>query len=178
MIVLVGASASGKTELAKILFNKYGYKKCITTTTRKPRNNEINDVDYHFLTKDAFLKLKNDDKFLEVSLYDHHYYGMQIKDVMYKGVVVVDPNGANAISQKICDQAFIVYVETKKEIRIKRMELRGDQIDKINRRVRNDEDVFVQSRLKQIDLVINNDEQDLNILAALIHKKYEEKYNV
>ena len=54
MIVLVGASASGKTELAKQLYQTYGYKKCITTTTREPRKNEVDGIDYHFLSQETF----------------------------------------------------------------------------------------------------------------------------
>ena len=56
MIILVGASASGKTEIAKILYKK-GYKKCVTTTTRQIRPSEVNGIDYHFITKEDFNKL-------------------------------------------------------------------------------------------------------------------------
>ena len=35
MIVIIGASASGKTEIAKLLQNNYKYQKCITTTRDK-----------------------------------------------------------------------------------------------------------------------------------------------
>ena len=48
MIILIGASASGKTEI-KILERKD--KKCITTTTRPKRVNEIAGADYYFVTK-------------------------------------------------------------------------------------------------------------------------------
>ena len=41
MIVLSGASASGKTEAAKMLTSKYGIVKAITTTTRPMRVNEV-----------------------------------------------------------------------------------------------------------------------------------------
>jgi guanylate kinase len=172
MIVLVGASASGKTELAKMLFNKYGYKKCITTTTRKPRDNEKNNVDYHFLTDDEFLDLKERNKFLEVSIYDHHYYGIQKNDVSYKGVVVVDPNGANSIVEKSKKEVFVVYVKANEETRIKRMKNRGDQLEKINKRVLNDREVFVQDKINKIDLIIENEDTDLSELALLIHQKY------
>ena len=39
MIILVGASASGKTEICKALCYKYGFKKFVTTTTREQRSN-------------------------------------------------------------------------------------------------------------------------------------------
>ena len=54
MIILVGASASGKTEIANILIKKYGYEKMVTATTRPMRVNEVNKVDYFFLTEEEF----------------------------------------------------------------------------------------------------------------------------
>ena len=60
MIILIGPSASGKTSIAKELIEKYNFKKFVTNTTRKMRVGEINDIDYHFITKEQFLdKLKN-----------------------------------------------------------------------------------------------------------------------
>lgn len=57
MIVLTGASASGKTEVVKLLKIKYGIDKVVTHTTREIRSLEIPDEDYHSLLKKNF---KND----------------------------------------------------------------------------------------------------------------------
>ena len=54
MIVLTGASASGKTEVAKLLFIKYDIKKVITHTTRPIRLGEKRGVDYHFVDVEKF----------------------------------------------------------------------------------------------------------------------------
>ena len=48
MILLIGASASGKTEIAKELTKLFGIEKAITTTTRLPRINEKNGVEFFF----------------------------------------------------------------------------------------------------------------------------------
>ena len=56
MIILCGPSASGKTEVAKLLATKYNIQKAITNTTRPIRVNEVNHVDYHFTSKEEFLK--------------------------------------------------------------------------------------------------------------------------
>ncbi len=172
MIVLVGASASGKTELAKILFKSYGYTKCITTTTRNPRIQEVNDVDYHFLSEQDFLDLKALDAFLEVSIYNGNYYGFQKRDMVTKGVVVVDPNGANSIIEYNPNKAFIVYIKSTKQTRKKRMIDRGDDMNIINERLDNDQRVFIKSRLKRIDLLIENEDHHLSEIAEEIHNKY------
>ena len=42
MIILIGPSASGKTEIAKYLISTFSFNKFVTTTTRTPRIGEIN----------------------------------------------------------------------------------------------------------------------------------------
>ena len=65
MIVLSGASASGKTEAAKMLMVKYGIQKAITTTTRSMRVHEVNGKDYFFVSVEKFQQLIKEDKFVE-----------------------------------------------------------------------------------------------------------------
>ena len=65
MIVLIGASASGKTEAAKMLMAKYGIQKAITTTTRPMRVHEVDGRDYFFVSKEKFDQLIKEDKFVE-----------------------------------------------------------------------------------------------------------------
>ena len=96
MIVLVGASASGKTEVAKLLAEKYGIKKMITTTTRPMRINEINGRDYFFLSKEEFLKKQEEGCFVETTFYNNNFYGSN-KDQINKNIcIVVDPKGLEA----------------------------------------------------------------------------------
>ena len=62
MIILVGPSASGKTEIVKYLIKYFSYTKFVTTTTRNIRVNEINGVDYNFISTAEFLdKIKNNE---------------------------------------------------------------------------------------------------------------------
>ena len=62
-IVLSSPSGAGKTTITKKISQKYPkIKISISHTTRKPRSNEIDGVDYHFVSKDEFkilLKKKN-----------------------------------------------------------------------------------------------------------------------
>ena len=74
MIVLSGASASGKTEVAKILAAKYGLIKVITTTTRPMRVGEVDGKDYFFISKEKFEELIRNDEFVEFTIYNGNYY--------------------------------------------------------------------------------------------------------
>ena len=93
MILLTGASASGKTEIAKLLAKKYGIVKAVTHTSRAPRVGERNGVDYFFVSKEEFLALKEQNKFVETTFYNGNYYGTSKAQVTDLKCVVVDPNG-------------------------------------------------------------------------------------
>ena len=58
MLVIVGASASGKTEIANILVSQFSYTKSVTTTTRQKRVHEIDDIHYHFVSLALLLRMK------------------------------------------------------------------------------------------------------------------------
>ena len=80
MIVLVGESASGKSSIQNELVKTYGYKKVITYTTRPKRDYETAGDDYHFISKEEFLQLKEADYFIETVCYNDWYYGTAKKD--------------------------------------------------------------------------------------------------
>ena len=56
-LVLVGPSGAGKSTLVKYLQQKSGdsFAFSVSSTTRKPREGELNGVHYHFVSKDEFL---------------------------------------------------------------------------------------------------------------------------
>lgn len=172
MIVIVGASASGKTEIAKILFNKYHYQKCVTTTTRLPRTHEQNGVDYHFLTKEEFLYNKKQDAFVEVTTYQNNFYGINRQDIKEERVVILDPSGANELFYQLKKKIYIVFVESSKEKRQARMLARGDNPDSVDKRLQSDDQYFQEDKLFHIDLHIYNNNETLEELADLIHKNY------
>ena len=50
MIILVGASATGKSVVVKKMKDLFNVEKLVTYTTRPMRVGEVNDIDYHFIT--------------------------------------------------------------------------------------------------------------------------------
>ena len=73
MIILVGASASGKTEVAKVLAKTFQMRKVITHTTRPMRENEIDGVDYYFVSREEFISLKKHNFFVETTEYNDNF---------------------------------------------------------------------------------------------------------
>ncbi len=150
MIVIIGASASGKTEIAKLLQNNYKYQKCITTTTRDKRHNEVDNIDYHFISKEEFKNKLENNEFVEHTLYNDNYYGINKKDVNENSLVIVDPNGANELIKQLGDDVFVVYVETKKTLRKTRMINRGDDLELIEKRLNNDTNIFKKKNILRL----------------------------
>jgi guanylate kinase len=108
MIVLVGASASGKTEIAKKLVSSYGFSKVVTYTTRNKRPNEKIGVDYHFVSEKSFLDKKKKGFFLETTLYNGNYYGTSYDELGINKVLIVDPNGLKSYSD-LHDKSIISF---------------------------------------------------------------------
>ncbi|NLN50891.1 MAG: AAA family ATPase [Acholeplasmataceae bacterium] len=174
MIILVGASASGKTEVAKQLVMNFGYKKCITTTTRTPRQGEEDGVSYHFVSKEEFKKLKMDNAFVESATYQNEYYGTQKKDLITKGIIILEPNGANALIDYLKEKALVVLIYSPKRLRKERMIKRGDQLAKIKPRLKKDDRLFAKKNLTKVDLYLVNKNEPLESLAAKIDNFYQE----
>ncbi len=78
LIVISAPSGGGKTTVIEHLLKKVpNSSKLITTTSRLPRENEKDGVDYNFLTKQDFEdRIKNDD-FVEYVEYAGFYYGVE-----------------------------------------------------------------------------------------------------
>ena len=67
MLVLSSPSGAGKTTLSKkIQQSDNSFEISVSHTTRKPRPNEVDGVDYHFVTKENFLKLLKKDCFMSM----------------------------------------------------------------------------------------------------------------
>ena len=76
ILILSSPSGAGKTTLAKKIADKdNNFKVSVSYTTRAPRPNEINGVDYNFVSIDEFQKLSNQNKFLEQAKVFGNYYG-------------------------------------------------------------------------------------------------------
>ena len=75
MLILSSPSGAGKTTLVKLLSKNKDFHISISHTTRKPRVNEIQHKDYHFINNDEFKDLIKKNEFLEYAEYVGDYYG-------------------------------------------------------------------------------------------------------
>lgn len=175
MIILVGASASGKTEIAKKLFASFGMKKAITHTTRPMRQGERQDVDYHFVSQETFLDMKEKDLFVETTFYNGNYYGCSKAEVGDEKCIILDPNGVASFLALHDPHIITFYLKASEETRRYRMSIRGDAKEAIESRIVNDRIAFADDKIPHVDFIIPCDEDSIDDLCQKIHRLYLEK---
>ena len=76
MLVLSSPSGAGKTTLSKkIQQSDNSFEISVSHTTRKPRPNEVDGLDYHFVSKEKFKSLLKENAFYEHAEIFGNYYG-------------------------------------------------------------------------------------------------------
>ena len=94
MVILSSPSGAGKTTITKKIQQKYHtFKISVSHTTRKPRPNEIDGVDYYFVSKSEFEKLIDQSKFYEYAKIFGNYYGTlkeSVNDTFKKNDIIFD----------------------------------------------------------------------------------------
>lgn len=167
LLILLGASGSGKSTLEKKLYenNKNIFDRVVSATTRPKRNGEIDGVDYFFVDNNKFSNIP----MAESDGIDGSFYGTPASELT-KGdkhlILTMEPNGARKIVEYIKDNGLnikpvVVYFKISEEIRINNMKKRGDELNKILKRVKNDDidQRFINSNLVA-DIEINSLEKD------------------
>lgn len=135
-VVISGPSGVGKGTLIKLLFERHPdtFAFSVSHTTRSPRNGEQNGVDYHFVTKEAFQALKEQNGFVESAQFGSNFYGTgkaTIQEQSAKGKVVVLDIEMEGVKQiKASDlKARYVFIAPPSEEELERR-LRGRGTDK------------------------------------------------
>ncbi|MBL6785895.1 MAG: guanylate kinase [Candidatus Pelagibacter bacterium] len=82
MVILSSPSGVGKTTITKKIQQKYqSFKLSVSHTTRTPRSNEVDGIDYHFISSEEFKKLIKKNEFYEYAKIFDNFYGTLKKKV-------------------------------------------------------------------------------------------------
>ncbi len=143
LFVFSGPSGVGKDTLLDLLAdNMTGFEKCVTATTRLPREGEQNGVDYHFVSKEQFKEWEASGMMLETACYNNQFYGtplFAVKLVTDRGLDVIlkiEVQGALQV-KKVSPKAILVFIQPPSISELqRRLELRNtENADEIARRV-------------------------------------------
>lgn len=166
LIILSAPSGSGKSTIANYLLQQdLNLKFSISATSRKPRGNEKNGVEYYFLSPEEFRERIDKGEFLEYEeVYKDHFYGTlknEIDSILnegYNAVLDIDVVGGCNIKKQYGDKALSIFIQppSVEELR-KRLEKRcTDSPETIEKRVEKAE--FELRFAPQFDKIIVNDD--------------------
>lgn len=178
IIILIGASGSGKSTIENELATHHGFKKIVSYTTRLPRDGEENGKDYFFTNLQTFADMKNDNLFAEYDEYSQNRLYGTLKSDYADGenkVVVLTPNGFRKVKASCPNEDIIsVLVNAPLGTRIKRYidrcgetKFNYDDKNEICARVERDAGMFLGME-KEVDYVINNDKNIKDIIFDLL----------
>ncbi len=163
VFVISAPSGAGKTTICKrILDADDAVRQSVSFTTRPPREGEVNDEDYTFISEKAFRDMAAAGEFVEWAEVHGNLYGTsrrRLEQLMESGLDVlldIDIQGARQIRKSLEDGVFIFILPPSMKVLRKRLEERGsntkqDMERRLNRAVDEIRDY------KLYDYVIVND---------------------
>ena len=151
MVILSSPSGAGKTTITKKIQQKYStFKLSVSHTTRQPRPNEVDGVDYHFINKEEFKKLINEKKFYEYAKIFDNYYGSlkaTVDETLKKNDIIfdIDWQGTQQLSKFNNLKLIKIYLipPNKKELKNRLTKRNQESKEEVEKRFKAfDEDVL------------------------------------
>ena len=190
MVILSSPSGAGKTTLTKKIQQKYqSFKISVSHTTRSPRSNEIDGVDYFFVSKNDFSKLIKEQKFYEYAEIFGNYYGTSkkiVNDTIKKNDLIfdIDWQGTKQLSKFKNLKLIKIYLITDNKDELKKRLISRNQntFDEIEKRLDsfesdikhwNDYDYIIINKnlencFKQIEKIILSNKRDYTNYSQII----------
>lgn len=166
LFVILGKSCSGKTTILNEVLSKLDIPVLLSQTTRPKRDNEIDGVDYNFVTMSEFDNDYKNEDILEYdcfrinSLKETWVYYTKKSDLLLPNtsqIKIVSPVGLSQLMshKELRDNIVSIYIESSDRLRKKRYLTRSISPDSMNDRFERDNQAFQHLFT---DYIIINDE--------------------
>lgn len=172
LFVFAAPSGAGKTTLVHAVVTKHqdDLRFSISYTTRAPRRNEANGIDYLFVDEDQFMDLRDKGEMLEHACVFDNYYATSRSQVEKhladdRSVVLeIDWQGAQQVRESMPDCVTIfILPPSMAELERRLRDRRTDSPEVIERRLRDARSDM--AHWEEFDHVIVNDDLDEAIIA-------------
>jgi len=157
MIEIIGKNGSGKTFIANEL-GKRGYEKVVGYTTRPMRENEIDKVDYNFITKREFEYMIHNDQFIDYKIRYDNYYGISKNGIT--NATIITSGNSNLIAKATGFDVYKIYLDANLGTRYARMVKRNPE-DNLFDRIHSENFSFLNNFQA---LFIDNDIDNISII--------------
>ena len=165
ILVISGPSGSGKSSLMKELLRQIPHSYfSISSTTRDIRNGEVDGVNYHFISKEAFEQDIRDGFFLEWAKVHDNYYGTPLKPMLKElaeGKLIIldiDVQGHKIAREKMGHLITSVFVTTTDQQSLKQRLIHRGTDDSVNIEKRLSNAILEMQRIHEYDYLLINDD--------------------
>jgi guanylate kinase len=171
-VILSAPSGGGKTTIAKRLLKErtdLGYS--VSCTTRQPRGSEMNGIDYHFVSPEAFEAARERDEFAEWANVHGNLYGTlrsEVERVMNGGkhvIMDIDVQGARTFSAAFPNSVLVFVLPPSGDVLLERLAGRStENAAALAMRLRNARDEL--SAVDDYQYVVVNDDLDTAVRSV------------
>ena len=162
LIVISGASGTGKGTVCKRLLAEMQMYYSISATTRQPREGETDGVEYYFISVEDFKKKITEGKFLEYAEVYGNFYGTplyKIEEHLDNGenvLLEIDTQGAVKVMEKMPEGVYIFLLPPSLEELYSRIKKRGTEDEETLQRRFNSAKAEIEIGKKYQYAVIND----------------------
>ena len=174
MVVISGPAGSGKGTVNGHLLERDDFVYSVSATTRAPRPQETDGVNYHFISKKEFSDRISSGDMLEYTEYCGNFYGTPLKEaleVLESGknlILEIEVDGGNIVKKKYPEAILIFLLPPKFAIQEQRLRGRGTETEeKILARLKRAEEELVLA-LDYDYIVYNHDGKDLETAKKIL----------
>ncbi|MCD6586276.1 MAG: guanylate kinase [Desulfobacteraceae bacterium] len=176
IFIISAPSGAGKTTLCNAILKKFpNLQYSISHTTRKPRTNESDGVDYFFITSDEFKQNIENGTWAEWAQVHDHFYGTSAQFIdrhLSEGkdiLLDIDVNGARQILRRYPDSVTIFIMPPTFETLSQRLKHRGTDSDEIiAKRLKNAKTEIAQKDFYKHIVVNDSLPEAVEMLSAII----------
>ena len=185
ILILCGKAASGKDTLKRYIvealeLSGIEFNNVVNTTTRPPREGEVDGVNYHFCSAEEMTKKILNDEMAEAVLFNDWVYGTENKALSEDklNVGIFNLEGIEALRQNPNHNIFAIYLDVEDSVRLirylNRENMTKEKINEMFRRYKADEIDFADvDDLVDYKLTIEDNENKMVVADRVLRMAFE-----